>query len=85
MDIRQTTVKPYERYATATTRSTAVHCLQEAGYFKDRAWLKHVEMSKELVKHHVKRRIRLDDDETNHKLILLPLPTNLVISSAKVS
>ena len=80
-DIRQATVKPYERYASATTRSTAVHCLQEAGYFKGKSWLKQVEISKEMVKHHVKRRIRRADDETNRKPILLPLRTNVVTTT----
>jgi hypothetical protein len=81
-DIRQATVKPYERYASATTRSTAVHCLQEAGYFKGKSWLKQVEIGKEMVKHHVKRRIRRADDETKHKPVLLPLRTNAVRTSA---
>jgi hypothetical protein len=81
VDIRQSTVEPYERYASATTRSTAVHCLQEAGYFKGKSWLKQVEISKEMVKHHVKRRIRRADDEKNHKPILLPLRTNVVTTT----
>ena len=77
-EVRRTTVKPYERYASATTRSTAVHCLQEAGYFKGKSWLKQVEISKEMVKNHVKRRIRRADQETNQKPVLLPLRTNIV-------
>jgi hypothetical protein len=81
VDIRQATVKPYERYASATTRSTALHCLQEAGYFKGKSWLKQVEISKEMVKHHVKRRIRRADGETNQKPILLPLRTNVVTTT----
>jgi hypothetical protein len=85
VDIRQATVKPYERYASATTRSTAVHCLQEAGYFKGKSWLKQVEISKEMVKHHVKRRIRRADDEKNHKPILLPLRANVITTSTKVN
>jgi len=82
LKIRQATVKPYERYASATTRSTAVHCLQEASYFKGKSWLKQVEISKEMIKHHVKRRIRRASDQTNHKPILLPLRTNVVTTSA---
>jgi hypothetical protein len=81
-DIRQATVGPYERYASATTRSTAVQCLQEAGYFKGKSWLKQVEISKEMVKHQVKRRIRRSDGETNHKPIVLPLRANVSTTSA---
>ena len=61
VDLRQATVKPYERYASATARSTAVTCLQEASYFKRKSWLKQVEISKEMVKHRVKRRMRRAD------------------------
>ncbi|CAF3910026.1 unnamed protein product [Rotaria sordida] len=80
--IHQTTVQSYERYASATTRSTAIHCLQEAGNFKGKSWLKQVEMSKEMMKHMVKRRIHRTNNETNNKPILLPLRTNVVITSA---
>jgi hypothetical protein len=85
LDIHQATVKSYERYASATTRSTAVRCLQEAAYFKGKSWLKQVEISKEMVKHHAKRRIRRAGDETNHKPILLPLRANVITSSTKVN
>lgn len=78
VEVRRTTVQPYERYASASTRSTAVHCLQEAGYFKGKSWLKQVEISKEMMKNHVKRRIRRADQETNQKPTLLPLRTNIV-------
>ena len=61
VDLRQATVKPYERYASATARSTAVACLEEAGYFKRKSWLKQVEISKEMVKHRVQRRMRRAD------------------------
>ena len=76
LDIHHATVKPYERYASATTRSTAVQCLQEAAFFKGKSWLKQVEISKEMVKHHAKRRIRRAAGETSHKPILLPLRAN---------
>jgi hypothetical protein len=85
LDIHQATVKSYERYASATTRSTAVRCLQEAAYFKGKSWLKQVEISKEMAKHHAKRRIRRADDEENHKPVLLPIRTNVVTTSAKVN
>ena len=78
VEVRRATVQPYERYASATTRSTAVHCLQEAGYFKGKSWLRQVEISKEMMKNHVKRRIRRADNDTNQKPILLPLRTNIV-------
>jgi hypothetical protein len=81
VDVRQSVVQPYERYASATTRSTAVHCLQEAGYFKGKSWLKQVEISKKMVKNHAKRRIRLADKETNKKPLLLPLRTKTVTTS----
>jgi len=83
-DIHQSTVKSYERYASATTRSTAIHCLQEASYFKGKSWLKQVEISKEMIKHRVKRRMRRADDEKNHKPILLPLRTNIVPTSPDI-
>ena len=86
VDIRQSAVKPYERHASATTRSTAVHCLQEAGYFKGKSWLKQVEISKEMVKHHVKRRIRRADDGITKKPILLPIRMNMrTTASTKVN
>lgn len=78
VEVRRSAVEPYERYASATTRSTAVHCLQEAGYFKGKSWLKQVEISKEMMKNHVKRRIRRADNDTNQKPILLPLRRNIV-------
>ncbi|CAF2813880.1 unnamed protein product [Rotaria sp. Silwood2] len=82
LEIRQATVQSYERYASATTRSTAIHCLQEAGYFKGKSWLRQVEISKEMMKHSVKRRIRRANNETDNKPILLPLRTNVMITSA---
>jgi hypothetical protein len=77
LKIRQSTFQPYERYASASIRSTAINCLQEAGYFKRKSWLKQVEISKEMVKHKVQRRIRrADDDKTTKRLSLLPLHAN---------
>lgn len=58
VDIHRSTVKPYERYASASTRRTAVRCLEEASFFKGKSWLKQVEISKEMMKHRVKQRIR---------------------------
>ncbi|CAF3792319.1 unnamed protein product [Adineta steineri] len=73
-DVRQSAVQPYERYASASTRSTAVRCLQEASYFKRKSWIKQVEISKEMVKNHVKRRLRrADKDIIYNKPTLLPL------------
>ncbi|CAF0910183.1 unnamed protein product [Adineta ricciae] len=72
VNIRQSTVQPYERYASASTRSTAVHCLEEAAYFKRKSWLKQVEISKEMVKNQVKRRIRRAD---KGKVKLIPIRT----------
>lgn len=81
-EIHQSTVQSYERHASATTRSTAIQCLQEAGYFKGKSWLKQVEISKEMMKHSVKRRIRRSDQETNNKPTLLPLRSNIAVTSA---
>jgi hypothetical protein len=78
VDVRQSVVQPYERYASATTRSTAVNCLQEACYFKGKSWLKQVEISKEMVKHRAKRRIQRADKETSRRSPLLPLRTKTV-------
>ena len=75
IEIRRAAVESYERHASATTRSTAIHCLQEASYFKGKSWLKQVEVSKEMVKHRVKRNMHHLDDEKNNKLVLLPLFT----------
>ena len=73
-DIHQATVRPYERYASASSRKTAVSCLQEAGYFKGKSWLKQVEISKEMVRRRVKRRIRRADqaDESSSTGSLVP-------------
>ncbi|CAF0910687.1 unnamed protein product [Adineta ricciae] len=72
VNIRQSTVQPYERYASASTRSTAVRCLEEAGYFKRKSWVKQVEISKEMVKSQVKKRIRRAD---KGKVQLIPIRT----------
>jgi len=81
VDVRQSDVQHYERYARETTRSTAVHFLQEAGYFKRKSWLKQVEISKKMVQNHAKRQIRCTDKEKNKKLLLLPLRTKTVTKS----
>ncbi|CAM4829977.1 unnamed protein product [Rotaria magnacalcarata] len=79
-ELRRATVESYERYASATTRSTAIHCLQEAGYFKGKSWLRQVEISKQMIKHNVKRRIRRANDEKN-KPLLLPIRNNTAVTS----
>jgi hypothetical protein len=66
-EIHQSTFQSYERHASASMRSTAINCLQEAGYFKRKSWLKQVEISKEMVKHKVQRRMRRADDKTMKK------------------
>jgi hypothetical protein len=81
VDVRQSVVQPYERYTSATTRSTAVHFLEEAGYFKGKSWLKQVEISKKMVQNHAKRQIRCTDKERNKKPLLLPLRTKTVTKS----
>jgi hypothetical protein len=63
LEIQQATLKPYERYASASARATAINCLQEAGFFKRKSWLKQVEITKEMVKQRTKRCIRRADDE----------------------
>ncbi|CAF3277865.1 unnamed protein product [Rotaria socialis] len=80
-ELRQATVESYERYASAKTRSTAIHCLQEAGCFKGKSWLRQVEISKEMIKHTVKRRIRRANDEINNKPLLLPHHNNTAPTS----
>lgn len=73
LKIHQSTIQSYERHASASTRTTAINCLEEATYFKRKSWLKQVEISKQMVKNKVQRRIRRDDAETNKKSSLLPL------------
>ena len=73
LKIRQTTFQPYERYASATFRSTAVTCLEEATYFKKKSWLKQVEMSKDMVKSKVQRRMGRADDKTTNQPSIVPL------------
>ncbi|CAF0754445.1 unnamed protein product [Didymodactylos carnosus] len=74
VEIHRSTVQPYQRYSSATARDTAITCLKEAAYFKRKSWLKQVEISKEMVRHKVKRRIRranetlfshIDEDDDN--------------------
>ena len=63
-EIHQATVKPYQRYTSASTRSTAVHCLEEARYFQKKPWIKQVEISKDMGKYKVQRRIARAADPT---------------------
>lgn len=58
VQVFQSTVKPYERYASASARRTAVTCLQEATFLKGKTWLQKVEISKEMMKSRVKHRIQ---------------------------
>ncbi|CAF4284594.1 unnamed protein product, partial [Rotaria sp. Silwood2] len=83
LEIRQSTIKSYERYASASTRSTAIDCLQEAAFFKKKPWIKKVEISKEMVKHKVQQRIRRANNEKNKKPIISPLRTTVSRSSHK--
>lgn len=69
LKIQQTTMKCYERHASASIRETAVHCLQEVGLFKRKSWLKQVEISKEMVKQRAKRRIQRADDGKSNSLL----------------
>jgi hypothetical protein len=85
LEIRQSTVKQYERYASASTRTTAINCLQEAGYFKKKSWLKQVEISKEMIKHKVQQRIHRADNQMNRKPTLLPLRATVPTSSHKTN
>lgn len=73
LQIRQSTFQPYERYASATIRSTAVNCLEEATFFKRKSWLQQVELSKEMIKHRVQRRIHRVDNQKTKKPSLIPL------------
>ncbi|CAF3760901.1 unnamed protein product [Adineta steineri] len=75
LEVYQSTIKAYERYSSASTRSTAINCLQEANHFKNKPWMKQVEISKEIVKHKVQRRIGRAD-ETDKKSPLLPHRTS---------
>ena len=56
-EIHQATVKPYQRYTSASTRSTAIHCLEEARYFQKKPWMKQVAISTDMGKYKVQRRI----------------------------
>ncbi|CAF3340496.1 unnamed protein product [Rotaria socialis] len=70
LEIRQSTLQSYERYSSATTRSTAIQCLEEASFFKKKTWIKKVEISKEMLKHKVQQRMRRAIDETNKMPVL---------------
>lgn len=72
-DIHQSTIKVYERHASASARTMAIHCLQEASFFKSKSWLKQVELSKEMVKHQVHRRIRQGTPVSRPKSTAVPL------------
>lgn len=78
LEIRQSTFQSYERHASASVRSTAISCLEEASFFKRKSWLKQVEMSKEMVKHRVQRRMhRSENRTTNSQPSLTPIrPTH---------
>ena len=79
LEIHRSTIEAYERHASASTRSTAVHCLREASFFKTKSWLKQVELSKEMVKHQVHRRI--------HQATALPLRAtapNITVTSTTI-
>ena len=67
LEIHQSTIKSYGRYTSATTRSTAIDCLQEANYLKNKSWLKKIEISKSMLKNKVQQRIRRADDKINNK------------------
>ncbi|CAF4735661.1 unnamed protein product [Rotaria sp. Silwood1] len=81
LDIRQSTINSYERYASASTRSTAIDCLQEASFFKKEPWIKKVEICKDMVKHKVQQRIRRANDNINKKRIMSPLRATVSRSS----
>jgi hypothetical protein len=83
-DVREAALKSYERYASASTRSTAVNCLQEANHFKRKPWMKQVEISKEMVKHKVHRRMGRAD-ETNRRAALMPLSDSTTRTSPRKS
>lgn len=63
LKIHHTTIQSYERYSNVSMRSTAINCLQEAGYFKRKSWLKQVEISQEMMKNKVQRCFRYADDK----------------------
>ncbi len=71
--IRRSTIQTYQRYSSATLRSTAVKCLEEASYFKRKSWVKQVEISQEMVKHRVHRRMRRADNKIPAKSSSQPL------------
>jgi hypothetical protein len=83
LQIHQSSIQPYERHASASTRTTAIKCLQEAAYFKKKSWLQQVEISKQMVKNHVQRRIRRADQGTNKNSSLLPLRGNVTTIPCK--
>ncbi|CAF1523297.1 unnamed protein product, partial [Rotaria sordida] len=83
LEIHQSTIKSYERYASASTRSTAIDCLREATFFKKKPWIKKVEISKEMVKHKVQQRLRRATNDINKKPIISPLRTTVSNSSHK--
>ncbi|CAF3722772.1 unnamed protein product [Rotaria sp. Silwood1] len=66
--LQQATIKPYERCAGASIHATAIHCLQEAEFFKRKSWIKQVEISKEMVKQHVKRLLQPVDNNDNGRI-----------------
>lgn len=85
LEIRQSTFQSYERYASASMRSSAIDCLQEAGYFKRKSWLKQVEISKDMIKNKAQRRMRRADEKTTNKSTLLPLHATNTITPYKTN
>jgi len=72
LQVRESAFKSYERYASASTRSTALNCLQEASHFKRKPWIKKVQISQEMIKHKVERRITRAD-QINRNSTLSPI------------
>lgn len=79
LEIHQSTIKSYERYASASPRTTAIDCLQEASFFKRKTWLRKVEVSKDMIKNKVQQRMRRAVNETDKNSIFSPLrPTSTI-------
>jgi hypothetical protein len=71
--IRRSTIDTYQRYSSATLRSTAIDCLEEASFFKRKSWVKQVEIGKEMIKNRVHRRMRRADNKPPTKSPTQPL------------
>jgi hypothetical protein len=87
LQVRESAFKSYERYASASTRATALNCLQEASHFKRKTWIKKVQISQEMVKNKVERRISRAD-QLNRSSTLSPFrgasPTKTLYKSNSV-